>query len=112
MNRFHPAKPVSVYKKHWMFGRIRESDWQCSFHESLRKRLCKAFPETPIFSQVCDVTWKGVSAYLEITKTGEMKVHVEPTNLNKEDRLKRLKKHFDKGEIIFPGEGARIVGFR
>jgi len=39
MNKFHPAKPVSVYRERLLFGRIKLFDFQKSFWKFLRKRI-------------------------------------------------------------------------
>lgn len=42
MNRFHPAKPLSVYniyKTNWRVGGFRPFSYQQNFLESLRKRI-------------------------------------------------------------------------
>ncbi len=82
MNRFHPAKPVSVYsiEKVSMF---RLFSFQEKFLESLKRRMegdNLEFNWHP-FSEIYDAYIKGLSSYLEICKDGRMIVHVEPEKL-------------------------------
>lgn len=43
MNRFHPAKPQSVYNVpfsiHWKYGRLRPNSFQINFFNSLKRRM-------------------------------------------------------------------------
>ncbi len=60
MKKFHPAKPVSVYRSKDVFLLVKNN---------------------LNFSKIYDAQVKGLSAYLEITEIGELFVHVEPHNL-------------------------------
>lgn len=91
MNKFHPAKPVSVYniyKMHWKVGRFRPFSYQQNFLESLRKRVeehhrnfnWQSYVPFP-FGEIYDASMKGLNSYLEISKDGSMTVHVKPEKL-------------------------------
>lgn len=85
MNRFHPAKPVSVYNtmnRNTFISFLRQEFLQTvrkKVEEHHKKFNWQSYVPYP-FNEIYDASMKGLNSYLEISD-GKMIVHVEPEKL-------------------------------